>query len=86
MKKVLLVKALQDYQLEVKFLTGEIKFFSMKPYLEKGVFTQLKDINLFNKAFISANTVCWPNDLDISPDTLFLKSYILETYKPAPCA
>lgn len=74
MNKVIKVKPLENYHLELWFATGEHRLFDMNPYLDKGVFTQLKDETLFNQVFIAWDTVCWPNELDISPDTLYVKS------------
>jgi hypothetical protein len=74
MNKVIKVKPLENYHLELWFATGEHRLFDMNPYLDKGVFTQLKDVTVFNQAFIAWDTVCWPNELDISPDTLYIKS------------
>ncbi len=74
MNKVISVVPLADYRLQLKFATGEEAVFDMTPYLNKGVFTQLKDIALFKQAYIAWDTVCWPGELDISPDTLYLKS------------
>lgn len=74
MNKVIKVKPLENYHLELWFATGEHRLFDMNPYLDKCVFTQLKDETLFNQVFIAWDTVCWPNELDISPDTLYVKS------------
>ena len=48
--------------------------FDAAPYLEKGLFKKLKKVALFNQAYIAYDTVCWPDNLDISPETLYLKS------------
>ncbi|WP_044412856.1 DUF2442 domain-containing protein [Thiomicrospira microaerophila] len=74
MNKVISVIPLADYRLQLKFSTGEEAVFDMTPYLDKGVFTQLRDVTVFKQAYIAWDTVCWPNELDISPDTLFFKS------------
>lgn len=63
---------LQDYKLSLVFSTGEQGIFDMRPYLEKGIFTQLKDILLFQNLKIMYRTVTWcDGELDISPDTLY---------------
>ena len=74
MNKVISVVPLADYRLQLKFATGEGVVFDMTPYLDKGVFEQLRDVTLFKQAYIAWDTVCWPGELDISPDTLYLKS------------
>ena len=65
------VKALPDFELEIKFSNNEVKIFSMKPYLNFGVFKEFQDINYFNKVAIGDGTVTWPNEQDICPDTLY---------------
>jgi preprotein translocase subunit SecE len=42
----------------------------MKPYLDKGVFQELKNINYFNQVDIFLGAVTWPNEQDIAPETL----------------
>ncbi len=74
METVVRVIPREDYQLEIEFDTGELRLFDARPYLDKGVFTQLKDRALFARAFVACDTVCWPNDLDIAPETLYVKS------------
>lgn len=74
MNKVIKVQAQNNYHLELWFATGEHRLFDISPYLDKGVFTQLKNEAFFKQAFVAWDTVCWSNELDISPDTLYLKS------------
>ncbi len=75
--KVIAVKPLDDYQLEITFDTGEIKIFDCKYLLSQGVFQQLKKNNLFKFARVEYGTVTWPNDIDIAPDTLYLSSELI---------
>lgn len=79
MESVLSVTPKENHLLELKFNTGEIRLFDATPYLEKGVFKKLKDKRLFNQAYVAFDTVCWPGNLDISPDTLYDKSVSLVT-------
>lgn len=74
MESVIAVKAKESYMLELKFNTGETRLFDATPYLEKGVFKKLKDQALFKQAYVAFDTVCWPGNLDISPETLYDKS------------
>lgn len=75
------VKPQEGFKLELKFNTGEIKLFDATPYLEKGVFKKLKDEALFKQAYVAFDTVCWPDNLDISPETLYDKSVVVESVK-----
>jgi len=74
METVIRVLPRNDYVLEVWFNTGEHRLFNARPYIEKGIFKQLQDINLFKQAFVSLDTVCWPGDLDIAPETIYDRS------------
>ena len=72
MESVLSVVPKDNHLLELKFATGEVRLFNATPYLEKGVFKTLKNNALFKQAYVALDTVCWPGNLDISPDTLYL--------------
>lgn len=74
MKKVVAVKANEDFSLDLKFDDGSVKRFDVKPYLNYGVFTELKDFEYFKQVRIAFGTVQWPNEQDISPETLYLES------------
>ena len=43
-----------------------------------GVFTRLKDPAKFRQAFVAFDTVCWPGDIDIAPETLYDRSVPLD--------
>ena len=74
MEAVIRVKPREDFSLELWFSTGDHSLFDARPYLNRGIFTRLQDLSLFNQAFVSLDTVCWPGDLDIAPETLFDRS------------
>lgn len=65
------VKTLNEYKLVLTFENGEIRLFDMNPYLEKGIFRELKDVSLFKSARINFDTVEWGNEADIDPETLY---------------
>ena len=71
---VISAQAKKNYHLDISFSSGERKVFDMSPYLEKGLFQQLKKPEVFNSFFIANDTVNWlGGDLDIAPATLYLK-------------
>ena len=77
MKKVVAVRANDDFSLDLKFDDGSFRRFDVKPYLDHEVFRELKDLRYFKQARVAFNTVQWPNEQDISPDTLYLESVAL---------
>lgn len=68
------VKPLDDYKLALTFANGERRLFDMKPYLNKGVFRQLRDIKLFNTVHVSFDTIEWDNEADFDPEVLYEES------------
>ncbi len=72
------VTALENYTLGLKFKNGEAKVFDMKPYLETGIFKELKDETLFKTVRVSFDTVEWANEADIDPETLYKDSIAMQ--------
>lgn len=79
MEKVIHVVPHNNYHLELEFSTGEKKLFDARPYLTKGIFKRLQDERLFGQAYVALDTVCWPGDLDIAPETLYDRSLAIIT-------
>jgi hypothetical protein len=73
-ESVVSVSTRDDFHLELRFNTGERRLFDVRPYLDKGVFQRLRDKSLFDQAYVAFDTVCWPDDLDIAPETLYDRS------------
>jgi hypothetical protein len=78
MKKVIEVKAQSNFCLVLRFDDGSLRRFDAKPYLDLGVFAELKDLNYFKQVTIAYGTVRWPHEQDISPDTLYLESVTID--------
>ena len=79
MHKVIAVRANDDFSLDLRFDDGSVRRFDVKPYLEYGIFKELKDKNYFKRAKVTFGTVQWPNEQDISPETLYLESTVVES-------
>ena len=67
---VKVVKPLSDYNIYVEIEDGRKGIFDMKPYLEHGVFKELKDITYFNQVDIFFGALTWPHEQDVAPETL----------------
>ncbi len=74
MKKVISVKPLKNYMLLLEFDSKEVRVFDVKPYLDFGIFIELKNENYFNDVRTSLDSIAWKNGQDFSPETLYLKS------------
>lgn len=66
------VQALENYKLHIEFENDELKEFDVTPFLEKGIFVELKNINYFKQVRVSFGSIEWPNEQDFSKDTLYL--------------
>ena len=65
------VKPIADYKLILTFDDDSVKLFDMKPFLEKGIFKELKDETLFKTVKVSFDSIEWLNGADIDPETLY---------------
>jgi len=75
------VRPNDDYTLTIIFENNEERVFDVKPYLDKGIFNQLKDRRIFNSVKPFLGSIQWMNGLDFCPDTLYLESKAPEDYK-----
>ncbi|MEP7170968.1 MAG: DUF2442 domain-containing protein [Bacteroidota bacterium] len=68
------VKAIDDYQLIITFSNDEKRIFDMKPFLSKGIFKELRNIELFKSAHVCFDTIEWDNEADLDPEILYSRS------------
>jgi len=64
------VKPLSDYRIYVEIEDGRKGIFDLTPYLDHGVFRELRDVHYFNQVGILFGAVTWPHEQDIAPETL----------------
>ena len=69
----------KDYKLDLEFDNGEIREFDTAPYLNKGIFQELKQEGYFMRVKTYLGSVQWPNGQDFCPDTLYELSKSLST-------
>ncbi len=70
MISVVFVEPVENYQLKVRLSDGRQGLFDMKPYLDMGVFQELKDQVYFRRVAVAYGGVVWPNEQDLSPETI----------------
>ncbi len=69
---VIAVKPETNYKLAVTFDNGEKRLFDVAPFLDKGVFSELKNVDYFKKVKVSFGAIEWPHEQDFSKDTLYM--------------
>ncbi|MBC3805689.1 MULTISPECIES: DUF2442 domain-containing protein [Acetobacterium] len=68
------VEPLNDYKLLLTFENGEKRIFDVSPYLDKGIFQELKNEEKFRTVRVSFDSIEWCNQADLDPEFLFEKS------------
>ncbi|MFH0351060.1 MAG: DUF2442 domain-containing protein [Chromatiales bacterium] len=76
------VKPLPNYRIYVEIEDGRKGIFDLKPYLDRGVFRELRNVHYFNQVSILFGAVTWPNEQDIAPETLLAEMLPLEETNP----
>jgi hypothetical protein len=66
------VRPLDNYRIYVEVEDGRKGIFDLKPYLDHGVFQELRDKHYFAQVGIVFGAVTWPHEQDIAPETLVL--------------
>ena len=82
MIKVLTCKPIADFSLSLKFSNGE-SGFDAKAYLaeKRGTLLEpLKEAVYFQRCFVDAGALCWPNGLELSGQRVFELSTVLQTH------
>jgi Protein of unknown function (DUF2442). len=77
------VKVLPDFLLEVEFVNGEIRRFDVRPLLNYPAFVALREGSLFMAAEVVNGTVAWTDEIDLSPDTLYLRGELVQSNQEA---
>ncbi|OXS25269.1 MAG: hypothetical protein BI182_05930 [Acetobacterium sp. MES1] len=70
------VEPLNDYKLLLTFENGEKRIFDVSPYLDKGIFQELKNEEKFRTVRVSFDSIEWCNQADLDPEFLFEKSKV----------
>lgn len=60
-----------EYRIRLSFSEGTVKTVDFRKWLDGPVFEPLKDASYFQRFFLEAGTVVWPNGADIAPETLY---------------
>lgn len=72
--RLIMVKALEEYRLEVTFFDGTQGFVDMKQLImspKAGIFAKLKNHDNFNQVYLSYGVATWPDEIDLAPDVMY---------------
>lgn len=83
---VKIVKPLPDFRIYVEIENGRKGIFDLTPYLDHGVFRELRDVHYFNRVGVIFGAVTWPNQRDIAPLTLLSEMLPVESTAPNSAA
>jgi Protein of unknown function (DUF2442) len=72
--KIQTVQVLPDHCLGLRFDNGEVGSLDIKPYLDFGVFSRLRDPVVFAQVAVRFDTVEWPHGVDLDPAFVYEKS------------
>ena len=73
-----------DHRLLLHFDNGEARMFDLTPWLDSGVFRALRDSDDFALAEVVDGSVEWPGEIDLSYDTLYVRSVVAQSEAVGP--
>ena len=75
MISVIYIAPIENYRLKVRLSDGRQGIFDVTPYLDIGVFRELRDITYFKRVKIAFNGagIMWPHEQDLSAETIECK-------------
>lgn len=68
------VKPLDDFSLEIIYVSGEKKLYDMKKILKLNCYKNLNNIGYFKLVKSAETTIEWPNGEDVDPNELYCNS------------
>ena len=81
--RVISANPLSNYKIEIHFDNNESKIFDVKPYIELGIFKELKNESYFRSVKSENGTITWKNGQDFCPDTLYIEGQNISENKLA---
>lgn len=72
MQRVISVRPLDNYRLQVQFDDDTLGEVSLEARLFGPMFEPLRDEAIFRQVFVDEfGAVCWPNGADLAPDVMY---------------
>jgi hypothetical protein len=63
----------RDFTLNITFDNGEQGVLDMKPYLDFGVFSQIREYEQFRRVRVAFDTIEWDCGVDLDPEFVYAK-------------
>jgi hypothetical protein len=70
MVKIIEAVPRKDYIIAIKLDNGKSGIFDVTPFLDKGIFQELKDQRYFEQFRIRGRSISWPHEQDFCADTI----------------
>jgi len=70
MVKVISVEPIGNYRLRIELSNGKKGVFDVSSYIDKGVFSELKEPVYFCSVKVAYGGIMWPHEQDFSPETI----------------
>lgn len=70
MVKVISAEPIENYKIRIELSNGKKGVFDVLPYLDKGVFHELKEQQYFSRVKVAYGGVMWPHEQDLSAETI----------------
>ena len=71
--KIASVSPLSDYKLHIKFEDGVSGDIELKSFIEVGIFSVLRDPDLFDKVYTTGYSVAWSDELEIDALAIYVE-------------
>lgn len=70
MVRVITAEPTENYKLRILLSNGKKGIFDVSPYLDKGIFHELKEQQYFRCVKVVYGGVIWPHEQDFSAETI----------------
>jgi hypothetical protein len=71
--RIVEVKAEPNFRVFLRFETGESGSVDLSEFAGRGVFAAWLEPGFFDRVAMRDGTIVWPDDLDLCPDSLYLR-------------
>jgi len=65
------VKAIGEYKIKVAFDDGVTGIVDLESLIQKGIFRQLMDKNIFQNVYTDGAAIAWSDELEIDADNIY---------------